>query len=292
MPLAWLPMGVLYIIASLLAPVLYHIVRYRRKVTDTNLRHSFPNLDDSQRQKIAKNYYRHLADLLAEALFGLRATPPEIRNHYQIINRELIDHYYEQGQSVILVSSHYNNWEFMVVGLNMFFRHHGIGVGKPLDNKGFGVWLTRKRTRYGTEVVDQTNIRETMAFYDQHHVPCVYMMLADQSPSNTYKCFWTTFLNQETCFLYGPEYFARKYNYPVLYYEVKKIKRGHYQLSISELCGKPNEVPQYTITQKYISRLYRLLQADPAYWLWSHKRWKRTRPDGVPTHTPIDSSIQ
>lgn len=284
MLVAWLPMWLLYGLADATWPILYYVVRYRRKVTETNLQKSFPEKSEQERRTIAKRYYKHISDLLAEAIFNLRTTPEQIKKRYRITNRSLLDQYYEQGQSVILVSAHYNNWEYMVAGLNMMVRHHGVGVGKPLDNKSFGKYLTRQRTRYGTEVVDFTNVRETFAYYDKHKVPVAYMMLADQSPSNEHKSYWTKFLNQETPFLYGAEYFARKYNYPVLFYKVKKVKRGHYELTFSKLCDKPLETQQYEITKKYVSLLNDLLHEKPEYWLWSHKRWKRKRPQDMPLY--------
>lgn len=284
MLVAWLPLWLLYGLSNVSWPILYYIVRYRRKVTDTNLKKSFPEKSDKELKTIAKRYYRHITDLLVEALFNLRTTPQQVKQHYHITNRQILDKYYEQGKSVILVSAHYNNWEYMVVGLNMMLRHHGVGVGKPLDDKRFGKHLTKKRTRFGTEVVDFTNVRETFAYYDAHKVPVAYMMLADQSPSNEHKSYWTHFLNQETPFLYGAEYFARKYNYPVLFYKVEKTKRGYYQVTFSELCDNPLEVPQYTITKKYVSLLNDLLHEKPEYWLWSHKRWKRKRPQDMPLY--------
>ena len=103
------------------------------------------------------------------------------------------------------------------------------------------------------------------------------MMLSDQSPSNPHKSYWTQFLGRDTAFLYGAEYFARKYNYPVLYYSVRKVKRGYYEVTFSPLCEKPEEVPQYSIVENYVRRLEQEIQAAPQYWLWSHRRWKLTR---------------
>ena len=118
-------------------------------------------------------------------------------------------------------------------------------------------------------------------FYHQHHVPVAYMMLSDQSPSNEHKSFWTMFMNQETPFLYGAEYFARKYNMPVIYYSVKKVSRGYYEVTFTPLCENPGEVPQYTITSRYVKMLQDTINAQPEYWLWSHRRWKRIRPQDV-----------
>lgn len=274
MPLAYLPLCVHYAFSSLAAPVLHRVLRYRLDVVRRNLQAAFPDKSDKERRQIERRYYRHLADLLVEGIYNLRATPRQLLNHYRLCNREVVNRYYEEGQSVILMSSHYNNWEYMVSSLNFQLRHHGVGVGKPISDKGFGYELNKRRTRYGTEVVDQTNVRQVMAWYKEHHVPVAYMMLSDQSPSNPMKSFWTQFLNQDTAFLYGSEHFARKYHYPVIYYEVRKERRGHYAVYFHELCADPDELPEGGITYNYVNKLEHLIKDKPEYWLWSHRRWK------------------
>lgn len=273
----------LYLLSDLLWPIVYYIVRYRRTVTRQNLLRSFPDKDITEIRKTERKYYRHMTDLLVEAMYNLRATPRQILKHYRIVNHDVINRYYERGQSVVLMSAHYNNWEYMVSSLNMQLRHHGVGVGKPLDDKTFGRLLTRRRTRYGTEVVDQTDVRQVMAYYDKYHVPTAYMMLSDQSPSNAYRCYWTTFLHQDTGFLYGSEHFARRYHYPVLLYEVKKVKRGYYEVVLGELTHDPGTMPEGQITERYAHWLEDIILRQPEYWLWSHRRWKKKKPEDLAT---------
>ena len=268
----------MYLLSDILYLLVSYLLGYRRRVVRDNLDASFPDKDDQERRRIERRYYHHLCDLLMEGVYNvLFATPPYLRRHYRITNRQLVDRYYEQGRSVVLASAHYGNWEYMVSSLNMQLLHHGIGVGKPLDDKSVASFITRRRTRYGTQVVDQTDVRQHVAFFDRHHVPCALMMLGDQSPSNPHRSYWTTFLGRDTAFLYGAEYFARKYNYPVLYYSVRRTKRGYYEVTFSPLCEQPLEVPQYSIVEQYVRRLEQQIQEQPEYWLWSHRRWKLTR---------------
>lgn len=264
--------------------VVYHIARYRRTVTRTNLANAYPELSDSERKKIERDYYHHISDLLVEGVHNLYAHPQVLMKRYKFENRQLVNQYYERGESVILMSAHYNNWEYMISSLNFQLMHHGVGVGKPLQDKFIAKYLTRRRSRYGTEIVDQTDVRQVMAFFHEHKVPTAYMMLSDQSPSNERKSYWTTFMNQETPFLYGAEYFARKYDMPVLYYEVTKVRRGHYTVRFETLCEKPSQAEPYAITKAYVRRLTDTINQAPQYWLWSHKRWKRKRPEDVPLH--------
>lgn len=267
-----------YLLSDILYLVTYYLVRYRRRVVRDNLVKSFPDKSRSELLRLERRYYRYLSDLLVEGTYNLLfATPAYLKRHYRIVNRQLVDLFYEQGRSVVLMSAHYGNWEYMVTSLNMQFLHHGIGVGKPLSDRLTASFITRRRTRYGTQVVDQTDVRPHVAFYDRHHVPCVLMMLGDQSPRNPHRSYWTTFLGRDTAFLYGGEYFARKYNYPVLYYHVHRVKRGYYELTFSPLCEHPDKVPQYSIVEAYVRRLEHDIYEQPEFWLWSHRRWKLTR---------------
>ena len=267
----------MYLLSDILYFIAYHLAGYRRKVVRENLSACFPEKSEQERRTIERQYYHHMCDLLIEGAYNLFASPDSIKRRYRLTNRQLVDRYYEQGRTVVLMSAHYGNWEYMVSSLNMQLLHHGIGVGKPLDDKSLAGFITRRRTRYGTQVVDQSDVRQHVAFYDRYKVPCALMMLSDQSPSNPHKSYWTQFLGRDTAFLYGAEYFARKYNYPVLYYSVRKVKRGYYEVNFSPLCEKPDEVPQYSIVENYVRRLEQEIQAAPQYWLWSHRRWKLTR---------------
>lgn len=268
----------MHLLSDILYLVVYHLVHYRRKVVRGNIEACFPNKDTRWRRQLERRYYRCLTDMLVEGVYNVFfATPPYLKNHYRLTNRQLVDRYYERGQSVVLMSAHLANWEYMVSSLNMQLLHHGIGVGKPLDDKAVSAFITRRRTRYGTQVVDQTDVRQHVDFYHKHHVPVALMMLSDQSPSNPHRSYWTTFLGRDTAFLYGAEHFARKYNYPMLYYTVNRVRRGYYEVTFSTLCDDPSSVPQYTIVEQYVRRLEEDILRRPEQWLWSHRRWKLTR---------------
>ena len=263
--------------------LIYYVVRYRRKVTHENIAHSYPEKSDTERREMERKYYRHISDLLVEAVHNLYASPKGILKRYRFVNRELVNKYYEEGRSVVLMSSHYNNWEYMITSINLQLRHHAVGVGKPLQDRG-ARYITKRRGRFGTQIVDHTDVRQTVDYYHRYQVPVAYMMLSDQSPSNIHKSFWTTFMHQETPFLYGAEYFARKYAMPVLYYDVKKLRRGYYEVHFTEICRNAAEMPQYWVTSKYITMLEQTIAERPEYWLWSHRRWKRARTPDIPLY--------
>jgi KDO2-lipid IV(A) lauroyltransferase len=213
----------------------------------------------------------------AEMVKMLTISKKNVEKRYRCLNPEVANQFYHQGKSVILISSHYNNWEWMVLRLEEMFLHHGVGVGKANSNKFFEKWINKRRTRFGTEVIFADAIRESFDENGLQNKLCAYMMLSDQSPNVLKKSYITTFLNQESCMIYGVEYFAKKYDLPVIYYEVIKVKRGYYQVQLELITEKPNETDTGEIIEKYVQLLEKTIKGKPQYWLWSHRRWKNRR---------------
>lgn len=273
-PLSLLPMNVLYAIGKLIRFFLYSIFSYRLKVVRANLKNAFPNVSLTYLSDIEKKYYTHLCHLFVEGIKMLSISRRKIMKRYRCKNPELVNQYYDAGKSVILLSSHYNNWEWMVLSLAMQFKHHGVGVGKENSNKSFEKTINVFRTRYGTEVIFAKTIRKTFKQYDEQQKRTAYMMLCDQAPGNTKNPFVIPFLNQPSDMIYGGEYFAHKYNYPVIYYVVKKIKRGYYEVELELITDNPQETAYGDIIHSYVQLLERDIFHEPAHWLWSHKRWK------------------
>ena len=241
---------------------------------DRNLQNSFPEWSDAERKRVKKEYYKHLAELAAEMIKMLTMSRKNVMRRYRCINPELVNACFDDNRSVILMSSHYNNWEWMVLSLAMQFKHRGVGVGAPNSNKVFEKLINRVRTRYGTEVIFANHIRDDFQKSADGEQLTAYMMLSDQSPPNPNKSYITTFLHQPTAVIFGGEYYAKKYDFPVFYYQVKKRKRGFYEIELQLITDTPTHCAQGIITEQYLTLLENTIRENPAFWLWSHKRWK------------------
>jgi KDO2-lipid IV(A) lauroyltransferase len=271
---SFLPLVALYGLFYPFYLFIRYIIKYRKTVTIENLTLSFPEKNDKEILEIYKLFQKHLSDLGAEMVKMLSISKKNVAKRYRCVNPELVNQFYNQEKNVILLSSHYNNWEWMVLRLNDMFLHQGIGVGKANTSKNFEKWINKRRTRFGTEVVFADTIRDTFEEKIQKNELCTYMMLGDQSPNNLKKSYVTTFLHQESCMIYGPEYFAKKYNFPVIYYEVTKVKRGYYEVHLELITETPQKTADGEIIEKYVQLLEKTITTAPQYWLWSHKRWK------------------
>jgi KDO2-lipid IV(A) lauroyltransferase len=86
--------------------------------------------------------------------------------------------------------------------------------------------------------------------------------------------YWTNFLNQETAVYTGSEKLAKKIDAVVLFVKVRKIRRGQYSATFQMVTDTPGKTGPFEITEKYTRILEDLIREEPAYWLWSHNRWK------------------
>ncbi len=290
-PLSLLPMCVLFALGDFLCPILHYLIGYRKKVVRSNLANAFPEKTEKERRQIERQYFHHLCNLLAEGIKMLGISRKNVLKRYRCSNPEVLQEFADKKQSVLLMSAHYNDWEWMVLSLDMQTPLHGVGVGKENTDKSFEKTINRFRTRYGTEVVFAKNVRQCMEQYFEKGTACAYMMLSDQTPASAKRAFlMDSFLNQPTDMIYGSEYFAKKYNFPVFYYHVERIRRGRYAWTLEEITRTPREEAYGAIIKRYAAFLERDIRKKPAYWLWSHRRWKhRKEVEQLLAHTlPIE----
>ena len=274
-PLSWVPLPLLYPVSDGLSWLFFRVLKFRRTVVDGNINRSFPEKSEQERRYIAREFYRHLCDLIFESVRAFSISEKELLQRCRIINPEIFTPYYEKGQSVIICAGHYNSWELMGTALDRQIPHDGVGLYKPLTNAFFDRKMQESRGRFGLRLV---SIRKVKAYFEQLEQPAAIMFATDQSPSNPKRAYWLKFLRQDTGVLFGSENYARKTGSPVVFGNTTKVKRGHYDIYFELITEKPNEQPAGAITEAHTQMLEAQIRRAPQYWLWSHRRWKHKRP--------------
>ncbi len=291
--LALLPRPILYLKSDALAFILNHIAGYRKKVITDNLTNAFPHLSETQVRTLRKKVYRHLADVITEVAVFQFYSRSRLEKRFTFENPELIEKYYEEGRHVIVMGGHYNNWEWSAP-FAYTFRHKLIGVYKPLHNKYFDKAYRKARTRFGAEMVPMGTIGRRLFECNNKKIPTITGMVGDQRPIRNHMQYWTDFLNHKTGFFTGSEKLARKFNTVVIFIHVGKVKRGAYHATLEVITDNPSATAPNEITEKYIRLLEKMIREEPAYWLWSHNRWKFTYEEWLRKNSPplaSDSSV-
>lgn len=256
------------------------MIGYRKVVVHQNLINSFPEKSREEIAEIEEEYFRHLCDLLVESIKTFTISYKSARKRFVTRNPELPDKYYKKGKSIALVGGHYGNWELFAVTVDREIQHKTIALYTSLTNKFFDKKMRSTRSRFGLYMLPVRRYREAgISDFDDQITATIFG--SDQCPRESQKAYWMRFLNQDTAVQFGVEKFARKNDFPVLYGEIHKIKRGYYEVRYELVCEEPNSLPVGKISEIHTKLLEKHIIRKPHYWLWSHKRWKLPRPEGI-----------
>lgn len=272
----YLPFQVIYRFSDLIAWLLNKVLRYRYKVINENLNLIKTGTFSFNNEEILKGFYKNLADITMESIKGLSMTADAIQQRHKWINPELLDEAFAQNKSVILVSGHYNNWEWAAFSPTYFLKHKIIGLYKPLTNQIMNNYILKKRATSGTILAD---INLTNDFFEEYwDKKSVFLMASDQSPTKPELAIWSDFLGVDTAFLHGLEKYVEKYNLPVVFCDIQRVKRGFYTLEMSWIKDLKQEKTEYgVVTEMFIRKLENVVKKEPRSWLWSHRRWKHKK---------------
>jgi len=274
--LSALPFRALYFLSNGMYVFLYHITGYRKKVVITNLKNSFPEKTEDEINAICKQYYSYLCDLFLETFKTLTISKKSMLKHcyFHPEAQKLFDRLADENKSVILVLGHLGNWEWAGNTFSLCCRHQLYVIYHPLRNKQFDGLMYKMRSHFGTKLIAKKDTFRTMLAQKSELNATAF--IADQTPF-TDNAYWVRFLNQDTPVFKGTEIIAKKINYPIVYVNVNRIKRGYYELNAEMLCENPAATADEEITLMHTRRLEQDIIARPETWLWSHKRWKHKR---------------
>jgi Kdo2-lipid IVA lauroyltransferase/acyltransferase len=270
-----MPFFLLYLFSDFIRFMLQYVIGYRREVIRKNLSMVFPKINKQDQRILICKIYKNLADVVIEGIKSFTMTRLQVRKRHFILNPDILDPYLKSGKSIIAVTAHYNNFEWGSLSPGVFTNYNVVAFYKPMSNIYIDRFARRSRSKFGTTLA---SIKETSLTFERFKdIPTVYLMAADQSPSNHSKAIWVNFLGIETSFLHGPEKHAVINNFPVFYIHVERVKRGYYTCELSLLAGNPSELPEGEITRRYAAKVESIIRNKPENWLWSHRRWKVIR---------------
>lgn len=274
-----MPLWMIYRVSDVFYFVIRFLIPYRKDVVAKNIANSFPELSEIERKKIAKRFYRYFANLFAESVKNLTISEKALRKRLVVRNPEVMENLHNDKIDVLLLSSHYNNWEFLINGQGLLFQFKAVGIGMPLSNKFWDKKLNDRRERFGMKVANSRNYKGVIAGYKNDLTAT--LILNDQSPGKNENCYWTNFLGQETAFYFGAEIRANQIGAAVVNAIIHRVKRGYYEVELQLITKTPRQEEYGFITEQYVQQLEVNIKNAPEYWLWSHKRWKKGIPEDL-----------
>jgi KDO2-lipid IV(A) lauroyltransferase len=282
--ISYLPFHVLYFISDFLYILLYRIFAYRVKVCNANLKKALPYKTEEEIKIIEKKFYKHLCDVIVETIKSFTISPKELKKRMKLLNPEVLAEVYRTNRKMIAVTGHYGNWEWAAITLPFQSQYNAQGVYLAIKNPIINRAMIKSRSRFGIDLLEAGKIYQELE--NRKSTLSITGFIADQSPSKPEKGIWMHFLNQETVVASGTERYAALHEMAVAFGKIRKIKRGYYTLEYELVTENAAIEKAGAVTQKHTQILEKIIQEEPQFWLWSHKRWKHKRP----AETPILSS--
>lgn len=276
-PFIWvisiLPFRLLYFLSDVLYLFIYRIFGYRKKVVRDNLKLVFPEKSEQEIIKITSKFYHHLCDMILESLKSLSINEEDIKARYKFTNIELIKGLEQKEKSIILMCAHYGSWEWIFI-LQRYLNHKGYAIYKRLANKYFDRLVRKIRAKYDTHLITTKETFEVLSKSQAKGELSINGFVSDQSPKPWKALHWNKFMNITVPMHTGAEYLAKELDMAVVFFKVKRIKRGFYETTFEIIAENPKEFKNYAITDIFFKNVEKQIEEAPEYYLWTHKRWK------------------
>jgi len=281
-PFLWLisvlPYRLFYFFSDLVYFLVYRVVGYRKKVVYKNLTLIFPDKSEKEKKNIQKAFYKHMCDMFLETIKTLNISEEELKKRYALPNIDLLLDL-EKERSILVMFPHYGNWEWSII-VNVYVKSKGFAIYQKIGNIYFDRLIKKIRGIWSTTPISQKETVITMARNNQNGIKGVYGIVSDQSPQVHLAQYWTKFMNIKVPVYNSPEILARKYDHAVVFAKVTKVKRGYYSTEFIPIALEGSKTKENEITDKFLRLTEEEIIQHPAYYLWTHRRWKHR--DKVP----------
>lgn len=282
-PFLWfisiLPFRLLYAFSDGLFVLLYHIIGYRKKVVKENLKLVFPHKSNEELNVIRKKFYHHLCDMIVEAIKSMTITETEMNKHFTFTNIDLLKNIENQNKSIALMCAHYGSWEWIFI-LQTHISAKGYAIYKQLANKHFDRLVKRIRAKFNSHLITTKESIPILIKSKAEGEITICGFASDQSPKPDKAFHWQDFMGIKVPVHTGAEMLAKKLDMAVVFFGVKRLKRGYYETTFKTITLNPKEYKDYEITDLFLKLVENQINEAPEYYLWTHKRWKHR--DKVP----------
>ena len=224
-----LPLWALYAFSGFLYVLAYYVVRHRHRVIREQIALVFPGESEAERVAIHKRYLKNFCDVLVEVLKSASMSGNDLSARVPIDNLAVARQFLMTGQSVLLVTSHLYNWEWLLHGIALQLGYPLDAAYKPLHDPWAERLMLGIRSRFGARLIPAKELLTD--FLRRRAVVRAVAMNADQAPVSTETRYWTTFLGRDTAFYVGAEQIARATRLPVLYVAMRRVRRGRYAVA-------------------------------------------------------------
>ena len=279
--LSLLPFPVLYALSDFLS--LFVRQFYRKQIVRENLRSAFPEKSDKELRDIERKFYHQFCDLFVEDIKMLSMSKEEMMRRMTFSGLDEAKKRHEAGQKFhFLYLSHFGNWEWIAsINYHMQPWCTSAQIYHHIYDHFMNRFFLELRGQYGGINIEMKETFRRILQLRREDKNYVIGFISDQQPKWSSIHHFVPFLSHDTAVFIGAEHIARKVDAFMMYGRMSRPKRGYYHLDIIPMEDHLASVPENTLTNRYFEMLEADIKAHPEMWLWTHKRWSRTKEEWI-----------
>lgn len=266
---------------SLTGRFFYRFLPYRRAIVKANIQQVFGDqLNELEKERLAKAFYSHLATSLKEAIQLRFMSEKILSERVDVRGYERLLEIAAQQRGVLVLTGHFGNWEFAPIGgiLNFKqFQGQFHFIRRTLGSKILEKILFKRYYHAGLNVIPKKNsLQQVCEALDQNHA--VVFVLDQHASLVNRDGVAAEFFGKKAGTYRSLASLARHTGVPVVPAAGYRLANGRHVLEFYEPIfwqehGSLQE-SIYRNTLAYNQALEQIILAHPEQWLWLHKRWK------------------
>jgi len=262
-----------------LAKLAFLLLPKYKKIAQQNLDFVFADkLTQEKKDSIIRYSFKNLALNFLHLMELRQTTREKLAKRITLKNTEIIDKIHKEGRAVIYITPHYSSWELGGASLGAFIEPI-IAVYKKMKNPSYEKWVLDARGNFGNTSLEKTNVIKPLIRNIKKGGACGILFDTNLHPREGVIIDFMGHPLRQTS---TPAYLARKYNAAIVPACMTTDDDENYTLEVfDEIPVAHTEDEQKDIleaTQKQADWLAFLLQREPKFWFWLHRRFKTDHP--------------
>jgi KDO2-lipid IV(A) lauroyltransferase len=268
--------------AASVTSLLFSLLPKLRKTAEFNLRLTFPDWTDAQRNDATRKMVSNLGWMAAEFARFPRLTKENIEKVVILEGHENFLEGQRRGKGVLYLTGHIGAWELSS------FAHALYGyplhyMSRPLDNKRIDALVNQYRCSSGNKPIYKNESARVMLKILKDSA--TIGILADQNTMPEEGVF-VDFFGKLACTTTGLARVALHTGAAVVpgyayWDETIQKYRLRFEPPVELIHTGDTERDVFQNTQRFAKVIEEIIRKHPDQWVWVHKRWK-TRPKGEP----------
>ena len=241
-----------------------------KKITFSNLKRAFPNLDNSKLNDISKAMWNNYGRVFAEYLFIKKFRNKKLEKNITVEGKEILMNIKKHNKQVIFISGHFSNFELMAMQIEMV----GIklaAIYRPLNNIFLNSIMEKIRKKY----ICQNQIKKGLGGLKQliklNKNGYSTALMIDQRVTEGIK---SNFFNQKAFTTSIPAQLIKRFDIEVVPVSIKRYENIKFKIKFSKPINFSKDSSIQNITDKLNIVLEEMIINNPEQWIWTHNRWK------------------